>query len=360
MSRQSIYWLAVLMVACLTGRSADAAVLQNLYDEGLIVEEQSPQSLRRGAGEALERVLIRVSGQSQVRGNRQIDQALGNAEPLLTQYRYLNQKGPEGESQLLLELSFSPRQVNGLLQSAGLPVWSSNRPVVLVWLVEDTSDGRDFVSADRPGALYNALLEQADRRGVALQFPLMDITDTANLDVDDVWQMQMASINAASARYGAPYVLVGRASEFSSGRWVASWSLLQGDQETRLDSEGEVGSEMIAPVIDRVADAQARNFSVVASGASQSTLVYIDDIRDFHAYASLVTYLENLAVVEHANAVWVSERALVIELLLKGDMGMVERFLALDGQLENLDVRPQLQAEAAALPIRSFYRWRDR
>ncbi|USA43928.1 DUF2066 domain-containing protein [Spongiibacter taiwanensis] len=360
MSRRWIHWLALFWTAWLSSGAVDAAVLRNLYDERLTVEEQSAQSLRRGAGEALERVLIKVSGQRQVRGNPQIDQALSNAEPLLTQYRYLNKDNADGEAELQLELSFSPRQVNALLQSAGYPVWSNNRPSVLVWLVEDTINGREFVSGDSPGALYDELLKQADRRGVALQFPLMDITDAANLDVDDVWQMQLAAVRAASARYDAPYILVGRASEFSSGRWVASWTLVQRDDETRLDSDGATAEDMLTPIIDSLADTQARSFGVVAGGDSESTLVYIDDIRDFHAYAGLVTYLENLAVVEHANPVWVSDNALVIELLLKGNMEMVERFLALDGQLKNLATRPALQAEAAALPIRNYYRWQDK
>ncbi|AKH69111.1 hypothetical protein IMCC21906_01433 [Spongiibacter sp. IMCC21906] len=358
LKRQWVSWAVSVAMVCLVSGVAQAAMIQNLYEERLLVDTQSAQTLRRGAAEALERVLVRVSGQRNVRDNSVVAQALANAEPLLTQYRYINDNSAEDEDQLALLMSFSPRQVNGLLQSAGLPIWSSNRPSVLVWLVEDTASGRQFVSGDTPGALYEALQTEAQRRGVSLQFPLLDLVDTGNLSVADVWQMQMDLVKQASSRYGAPYVLVGRASELSNGQWVASWNLVQGQQELRLDSDGMGGQEAVAAVVDRIADTQARNFSVVAGTSNESTLIYVDGISDFHGYAGLVTYLENLSVIEHANTVWVSESALVVELVLNGDMEKVDRFLSLDKQLQSLDQSPRVVTEVANMPIRSFYHWR--
>lgn len=348
-----------MAVICLAGALAQAATLNNLYEEQLKVETQSAATLRQGASRALEQVLIRVSGQADVGQNPTVAKALADAQGMLTQYRYLNREDETGENQLILELNFSRPQVESLLQSAGLPVWSANRPAVLVWLVEDTRDGRHFVGTDDAGALYEPLREEARRRGVILQFPLMDLTDTGNLSEQDVWQMRLDTIRRASSRYDAPYVLVGRASELSNGQWVASWSLLQSDQVQRIDSEGMEGRDVVAPVVDRVADTQASNFSVVAGADSESTLIYVKGINSFATYADLVTYLENLSVVEHANTVWLSPRALVIELLLNGDMAKVQRFLTLDSQLQLLKERPEVVPEVAQLPIGSFYRWRN-
>lgn len=351
------YQIIMFLLLVLPAAWLRAAPMQNLYDEQLEVEAQSSQTLREGAATALERVLIRVSGKQNVAEHPSIAEALRNAEPMLTQYRYHSQANGQGEQQLLLQVSFSPRQVNGLLQSAGLPVWSSNRPPVLVWLVEDTAEGRHFVNSDTNSDLYQALIDQAGRRGLALQFPLMDLVDTANLSVEEVWQMQVDRVNAASARYGGAYTLVGRASELSNGQWVASWMVLQSEGDRRLDSEGMDGRETVAPVVDLLADLQARNFSVVVGGNSESTLIYVDGIRDFTQYARLVTYLENLSVIQHANTVWLSDSALVIDLSLNDDMSKVERFLSLDSQLQEMNQAPMVDPKVAAMSVRSFYRW---
>jgi hypothetical protein len=332
-----------------------AAVVGNLYDEQLIVESQSRDALKQGAATALERVFIRVSGRRQVSDNPVVSSALADPEPFMTQYRYQRSKNAEGVEELLLNLSFSPRQVNASLQSAGLPIWSSNRPAVLVWLVADTVDGRQFVGAEADAKLLSALEAEGQRRGVIIQMPLFDLADSANLSASQLWQMSVDDVRRASARYSTPFILMGRISQFSTGQWVGSWVVLQGDESLRLDSEGMTEAEVMAAPIDYLADMQAATYSVSAgAGNSANTLIHVSGIKDFASYASLVTYLEGLAVIQHANTVWLDKDQLILELVLNDDMEKVKRFLSLDGRL--------LEASANAnksLPrsVRGYYQW---
>ncbi|MFT6578437.1 MAG: hypothetical protein ACJAW0_000873 [Zhongshania sp.] len=332
-----------------------AAVVGNLYDEQLIVESQSRDALKQGAATALERVFIRVSGRRQVSDNPIVSSALADPEPFMTQYRYQRSKNAEGVEELLLNLSFSPRQVNASLQSAGLPIWSSNRPAVLVWLVADTVDGRQFVGAEADAKLLSALEAEGQRRGVIIQMPLFDLADSANLSASQLWQMSVDDVRRASARYSTPFILMGRISQFSTGQWVGSWVVLQGDEALRLDSEGMTEAEVMAAPIDYLADMQAATYSVSAgAGNSANTLIHVSGVKDFASYASLVTYLEGLAVIQHANTVWLDKDQLILELVLNDDMEKVKRFLSLDGRL--------LEASAGAnksLPrsVRGYYQW---
>jgi len=332
-----------------------AAVVGNLYDEQLIVESQSRDALKQGAATALERVFIRVSGRRQVSDNPVVSSALADPEPFMTQYRYQRSKNAEGVEELLLNLSFSPRQVNASLQSAGLPIWSSNRPAVLVWLVADTVDGRQFVGAEADAKLLSALEAEGQRRGVIIQMPLFDLADSANLSASQLWQMSVDDVRRASARYSTPFILMGRISQFSTGQWVGSWVVLQGDESLRLDSEGMTEAEVMAAPIDYLADMQAATYSVSAgAGNSANTLIHVSGVKDFASYASLVTYLEGLAVIQHANTVWLDKDQLILELVLNDDMEKVKRFLSLDGRL--------LEASANAnkpLPrsVRGYYQW---
>ncbi|MEX1665034.1 DUF2066 domain-containing protein [Zhongshania arctica] len=332
-----------------------AAVVGNLYDDQLLVASQSRAALTEGAATALERVFIRVSGKRQVRDNPVVAAALAKPEPFMTQYRYQRSKNAEGIDELELKLSFSPRQVNATLQSAGLPIWSANRPAVLVWLIADTIDGRQFIGADAGNELLSALEAEAQRRGVVVQMPLFDLADSANLSAAELWEMSVDDVREASARYSTPFILMGRMSQFSTGQWIGSWAVLQGSESLRLDSEGMTEAEVLAPPIDYLADMQAATYSVAAgAGSSANTMIHVSGIKDFASYASLVTYLEGLAVIQHANTVWLDQDQLILELVLNDDMEKVRRFLSLDGRL--LESTADAQS-VLPRPVRGYYQW---
>lgn len=357
--------LALCLVVAATG--ARAEMVANLYDASVPVEEQTQSAFRRAAAQGLEHVLVRVSGRSQVSSRQEIASALANPEPLVVQYRYHqsspnpDQSAAEDTPSLMLELSYSPRQVNALLQSAGLPVWSANRPSMLVWLVADTASGRRFVGGGEHPELQSMVSEEAARRGLPLQFPLFDLTDTANLSVDQVWQLSASAVREASQRYGSAYVLVGRASEFSTGQWVASWLLLDGDVARNFESDGMGAQQALASAVDRVADVQAERYAVLNGGAGAgSSLILIDGVTDFYSYAALMGYLESLAIVRHANSVWVSDKELVVDLVLNDDMEKAQRFLTMDGKLQALDQGSQMGVPGGVpgqMMVRSRYRW---
>ena len=345
----------VPVFAILMAVSGQAAVVGNLYDEQLIVESQSREALKQGAATALERTFVRVSGRRQVRGNPVVAAALAEPEPYMTQFRYQRSKNADGLDELVLKLSFSPRQVNATLQSAGLPIWSANRPAVLVWLIADTTEGRQFVGADAPPELLLALEAEAQRRGIVVQMPLFDLADSANLSADQLWQMSTNDVRGASARYSTPFVLMGKLSQFSTGQWVGSWAVLQGDESSALESDGLTGAEVLSAPIDYLADMQAATYSVSAgAGSGANTMIHVSGINDFAGYASLITYLEGLAVIQHANTVWLDKDQLIIELVLQDDMEKVKRFLSLDGRLleSAADTNSSLPR-----PVRGYYQW---
>lgn len=347
--------ILTLLICLMWGATSpvSADIVGQLYEERLAVQDQSAASLKQTAAEALERVFVRVSGRGQLRGNEAIEQALKAPEGFLTQYNY--QKSGAETEQLMLAMRFSPRQVNAVLQAAYLPVWSANRPVVLVWLAADGGDGdRQFVSPDAIGTLHQSLVAEARRRGIALRFPLLDLVDAENLSVEQLWQFAADNVQFASSRYAAQYILMGRASQLSTGQWFANWQIMQAGETVQRDSQGMSATELVAPLIDYLADTQASRFSLLVDGGGDNTLIQIAGVDDFSNYAQLITYLEGLAVIEHANTVWLSRDELVLELVLKGDMEQVQRFFKLDGKLSQMD---SLDATSSGRSVRARYKW---
>lgn len=344
----------LLLIATGLCSLALAGRVDDLYQAREAVPEQSDEALRSAAAAALERVLVRVSGQSQLPEVSGLESALASPAPLLTRYRY-QRDGLGDDSQLWLDMSFSPRQVNALLQSAGLPVWSANRPTVLLWMVADTAQGRQFVGSGAYPELELVLQKQVKRRGLALQLPLFDLVDAGNLSAQALWQMREDQVREASQRYGAPFILMGRASQLSSGQWLASWVLLDDNSGLRFDTQGEQDGGFIAEAVDRVADLQASRYAVNSDTSGGRTLIHVQGIKDFDDYAQLVTYLESLAVVEHANTAWAHGQEFVIELVLKDDMEKVQRYLQLDGRLSRASER--FANSRAPLAAQAYYSW---
>ncbi|MBD2858391.1 DUF2066 domain-containing protein [Spongiibacter sp. KMU-158] len=351
--------LIALLAACLVSAPVSADVVQKLYDAALPLESGRAELSQVQIREGLRQVFVRVSGESELDVEPGIAEALADPKPFLSQYNFRRQRDELGQERVILDMSFSPRQVNGTLQSAGLPVWSSNRPAVLVWMVIDTAQGRQFLNAENSDMALQALREEAYRRGLALQFPLLDLEDRGALSVDALWSMSVNQVRTASERYRAPYVLMGKATALSSGSWLASWAVLEAEQSQRLDTQGMGINQVLAPVIDFIADSQADQYALTGTGQdAQANLIAVKGVADFATYAEILTYLEGLAVVEHANLVWADGEDMVLELVLKDSLDKAQRFLSLDGRMQPLLGVTSGVDVKSGLMLQARYRWR--
>ena len=240
--------LLLLLAACLCS-AAVAGRVDDLYKGREAVAEQSPATLRRGAASALEQVFVRVSGQGQLPQSSALSEALASPEPFLTRYSY-RRENTDGEERLWLDMKFSPRQVNAVLQSAGLPVWSANRPTVLLWLVVDTPEGRSFLGSGSHPDLEKALQDAVARRGLALQLPLFDLIDAGNMSAQALWQMPEGRA-AKLATLCAALHSMGR---FPIVHWpvVGELGLLDEQSGERFDTQSQQDSGFLAAAVDQV------------------------------------------------------------------------------------------------------------
>ena len=79
--------------------------------------------------------------------------------------RYLRSYSYERDDSLWLRLDYDERAVRALMEEAGLPLWTANRPRVLVWLVINDGSGRRFVSAAETPAAHDTLREISEFGG---------------------------------------------------------------------------------------------------------------------------------------------------------------------------------------------------
>ncbi len=192
------------MAGLLCGAPAGLAVsIPWLYDVDVAVEGRTTAARMAVSGVALAEVLSRVTGLEHVPRNAEVREALARPEAYYDRFVFVG----DGE----LRIHFVPGAILRLIDAARLPVWSSNRPAVLAWLVVESGGVRQIVDGDH--ALAAVLVSRARQRGLVLGIPLMDLEDRMHIQPSVVRGRLFSTLERASKRYRAEVILVGQLQE---------------------------------------------------------------------------------------------------------------------------------------------------
>jgi len=310
---------------------AVAAVVQGLNSAEVSVADQSSRELSEASREALSQVLVKFTGSEEVLLNPVIRNVLGNARSHLQQYGYRTDEAGE----LLARFEFDASWVTDLVVDAGEPLWTANRPNVLIWLVVEQEGVRQFASLENHPEIFDDLVEEFEIRGVPVKFPLYDLLDSAALDVSQAWRLERPALEAASRRYGLEHVLAGRLVVLSSGEWVGDWSYL--NDTGRID---RTVSALDARLYFRqgasmLAEAMAERFAVVPTrGTDEDVLLYIDGVTSYADYAGIVTSLERLELMQHANVETIQGDRIALRLTTRANAGQLASQIELDARFQ--------------------------
>lgn len=315
--------LALLVLWLLPAAPLPAAQVADLYSAE--VELPAPGDLDGAFALALERVLAKVTGRRQPLDDSQRER-FGDPARLVRQYR--------GTAPGRLRVGFDPVALKRLVDAAGLPTWGEARPLVVVWLVMETGRGaREILSAGEAGqgtafgpasAADQAralLLAAAEARGLPLVLPLVDSEDLARVSDSDLRGDFTEPVIAASERYGADAVLIGRLRGADPATARVRWTLLLGRE--RMDWSGglEDGPDGAA---DRLAERLA-----VAPGEERWLRVEIGNVRSLRDYGQVYRLFSGLGLVEQLQVAEVSEDRLRLALRVRGGIDPLMRSVAL-------------------------------
>lgn len=328
--------LVMLLIVSLLPAVGLAEQVDNLYQGRELVASQSQRDLLKATSQGLRTVLIRVSGHSSVVDNAGAKAAVQKPKPFLNQYSYERIRDPEtNQEHLFVSLDFDQDLVDQLLRREGLPLWPSNRPAVLVWMVMADSEGRHFVSADSDPALIAALRAQAERRGLAIKLPLLDLEDNIAIRPDELWQLNPWSAKRAAQRYDADSLLIGRVSKLSNGLLLGNWLFDADGAKWRFDGSMADDQQYMAEVVDQVADQLSKKYAIVpVKMAEDGVVIRISGINDFKDYTRALQYLEGLVAVRHAVPMTVDGDEMLVRLLADGQLEQLQRTFMLDGRLK--------------------------
>lgn len=315
-----------------------AAVVPWLYDVEVPVASQTTKARLEASREALLQVLTRLTGLVHVPRHPRIVRALGAPDQYYSQFRFGTAKATNTatdiEAPLSLRIQFEPRAVLRLIKDSALPVWGSNRPLVIAWVAVEQNYNREIIPAGSTHPLALAMQQRAKERGVPIQFPLLDLEDQITVDPAVVWGRMSQVLLPASERYRADIVLIGRVQALSDGGWATSWELWLDGKVTPLTLRDAESPLSAAAVVDLIADELTARYAVLGRESHQ-VLLGVRGIAGPTEYGNLLNYLEALEFVDGVFVARVSADHLGLIVTTRAKPEQLRRLLNIEQRLRD-------------------------
>lgn len=257
-------WRALAVALVNVAGAASADTVEGLYQGTAIVtgQDNSPERTR-GITEALQQVLIKVSGDARLAADPRRWRVLERASEAVVSLRYqdrlagkklMDEQGTRERSHVLT-VTFDPAKVDQVLASLDRRPWGPERPRVLaVFGIRDTVGVYVLgTESDRGYGQRETLLAHAQRRGVPLVLPRMDKAEREGLSFAEVAETAGPALERLRAHYGASAVLIGTMTLEVDGLWTTQAELRHAGGTARWRVERASFDRALTDGIDRVA-----------------------------------------------------------------------------------------------------------
>ncbi|EJM64348.1 hypothetical protein PMI29_03131 [Pseudomonas sp. GM49] len=272
-----------LLVSCLSVVSlvSHAETVKGLYQVREPVNGQSPEERDQATQRALDTLVLRLTGDPKAAQSPGLAAIRKDPQQIISQYGF--DAGPPE----VLKVDFDPGTTEQALRRAGLAMWGPNRPSILGWWLNDSTEGSSLVGDGQASAA--PLRRAAQHRGLPLRLPLADLNEQIVATAPNLEGADPAPLHAASERYNADALLAVHAQE-EGGQWQAKWRLWLGDQKEAGTVQGADQAAVADAVMLAVNERLAPRF-VARPGASSEQLLEVQGMNLEH-YASLGRLLE--------------------------------------------------------------------
>ena len=342
-----LLWLCALL-SCTGVSAADS---DTLYEAVVPVAGYDAAARDQALSAALSEVLVRVSGNQKAPQHPALARVVKNAQRLVQRYSYETPAPtPEPEPAaigsdatpvtdpdsvaaeqappaptLLLRAIYDAPGVDRVLNAAGFTIWAQRQQTVL-WLALDSGTEQILTGADAPAPLVPLLNKAADRRGLSLLYPLLDLEDQQALQFNDVVDGAAEHIRDAAQRYQPDAVLAGYVHMSAPDQYESRWTLYQQDGAPNWTAQGSL-QQVIDAGIDGAADLLAQHTPTL-SNSDAGVQLHVSGITDLNRYADVEHYLTGMPVVEKVQAQTVEATAVTFVLQLSGTRQALQETLA--------------------------------
>ena len=275
--------IKLLSAGCLSllSLAIHAQTLNGLYQVREPVSSQTPDERTQATQRALDTLVLRLTGDPKALQSPGLAEVRKDPQQIISQYGY--DAGPP-ES---LQVDFDPVSTDRALRGAGLALWGSNRPAILGWWLNDSTEGSNLVGDGQSAA--EPLRRAAQHRGLPLRLPLADLNEQIVATAKNLEGSDASPLHDVSERYGADALLAVHAHE-EGGQWQAKWRLWLGNQKEQGTAQGADSAALADAVLLAVSERLAPRFAV-KPGVATEQLLEVQGMTLEH-YAALEHLLE--------------------------------------------------------------------
>ncbi len=240
------------LLFCLV-QTAQAVSVGELYQVSQPVQDDSEEAKQQALQQAFVSLIQRVTGDAALARHAALADYAADPLALADGYRY-----DDGQ----LHIEFASARLMAVLSEAGVPVWGSERPQLLVWWQQDGLQGLHLLGDGQERA--QRLAEVARHRGMPVRFPLADLSEQASIGqaLDDAQAIEL------SRRYGTETLLQVAVVPLTTGAVRANWSLHGLDQPLQGTVEGETAEALADRLFGRLSREMASRYAVVPGQGS--------------------------------------------------------------------------------------------
>lgn len=346
MGRTGLKRIGILLLFCLGGmvNPAYAVIVEGLYEAEVPVVSQSNEEHNRAMATALGEVVVKVSGDAKALALPGVATAMQKPSQLVQQFRY--GRIPEGyygkitpDATRLAWFRFDENAVNRLLRDNGLPVWGRTRPTTLAWIAIEQDGARFILGGGANEDLRSMLQFNAKRRGLSVLLPLMDLEDQQKLSFADLWGEFQTTILAASARYQADAVLVGKMFLTTSDDWQVTWSLFENGRHLRWQGQyPQINDAMKVGVAGSLEILAKRYAQVFTEDHPSKMVLSVDGVTNLKDFARLTEYLKSLEQVKGLDAKRINAHSVDFVVNIRGNPEGLRQTIALGNVLASAQV----------------------
>lgn len=241
--------VAALAALLLAGSPAAAQDTASLYQAVAIVTGTGEVNRRLGLAMCLEEVLVKVSGDGRLVGDRRIAALARQAGTLVTKFSYrdrfahrpINDEQGTRDRPHDLTVDFDPAKIDAELARLGRRPWIEPRPRLVVFLgVNNGAVGYVLAGDGERGAEQRDSLAAAARQvALPMTLPNQAALTSAKATYETLSTVDPAMLDSAAKSLGGDLPLVGRLIWNDAARgWVAEWRFAFGGKFYRWQIRG--------------------------------------------------------------------------------------------------------------------------
>lgn len=275
-----------LLLALVIAPMAWSVPMDDLY----VAEVPAHPSRQAWQRAALTQVIQRIAGQPEVMEHPAIKDELQQAAIYIKQFEAI--RNEQGSA---LRVTIDQHKLAQFFRRHQLPVWGNRRPQVLIWLVQQTADGRQFVSQSDDD-IVTEIRSLARQRGIPLIWPLYDMDDLLSLSETDVWAGFWQQIRQASTRYQPDLIAaVMLSSNQQTGTEIEQlfWQLDQQQRVVRFEPTSSEQHSLLHDFVWQLSDHLAANYSVNYLDDSTPVQLRISGVQQWSDWVALQRLLES-------------------------------------------------------------------